>query len=135
MPATLTRLNIAQAGLKDCHGEINKQVFDTNSESVFVHLHMLSVQVCCNKSSLYTFQSFVPERFPVLRSLYMNVPKQGCNGDADIPLATIFSNKQWPTVTDLQLAGYGTRAPDYCRLLLRAMPALKGCSFRNMTDI
>ncbi|KAI8870166.1 hypothetical protein GQ42DRAFT_169309 [Ramicandelaber brevisporus] len=71
MPNILTKLFIAEAITVGCHGGINKLVFGTDPESVFVHLHTLRIQVCCNKSSLYTFQSFVPERFPVLRSLAM----------------------------------------------------------------
>ncbi|KAI8873367.1 hypothetical protein GQ42DRAFT_170311 [Ramicandelaber brevisporus] len=71
MPNILTKLFISEAITVGCHGEINKLVFGTDPESVFAHLHTLRIQVCCNKLSLYTFQSFVSERFPVLRSLAM----------------------------------------------------------------
>ncbi|KAI8873366.1 hypothetical protein GQ42DRAFT_170310 [Ramicandelaber brevisporus] len=105
MPNILTKLFISETITMGCHGEINKLVFGTDPESVFVHLHTLRIQVCCNKSTLYTFQSFAPERFPVLRSLAMYVPKWSCNGDVDAPLAAMFSNKQWSSVTDLTLIG------------------------------
>ncbi|KAI8868750.1 hypothetical protein GQ42DRAFT_179755 [Ramicandelaber brevisporus] len=120
---------------RSCHGEINKLVFGTDPESVFVHLHTLSVQVCCNKSGLYDFQSFVPERFPVLSCLTMSIPWQSCNGDVDTPLMTIFSNKQWPSVTELELVGEYTMIPEAGRLLFKAMRALQSCAFQYMADI
>ncbi|KAI8865370.1 hypothetical protein GQ42DRAFT_181942 [Ramicandelaber brevisporus] len=112
MPVTLTKLIIPQIIPRGCCGKVNKQVFGAGLESVFVHLHTLRIQVCCNKSSLYDFQSFVPERFPVLSYLAMYVPKQSCHGDAEIPLETIFYNKQWPSVTDLELVGNETKMPE-----------------------
>ncbi|KAI8869407.1 hypothetical protein GQ42DRAFT_29292 [Ramicandelaber brevisporus] len=134
MPATLTQLFIYEADPTSCHGEVNKQVFDTVPGSVFVHLHALSVQVCCNNSSLYDFQSFVPERFPVLSCLVLGVPRQSCNEDADTPLVAMFSNKQWPSITDLTLIGYNTKIPGIGRLLFKAMPALQKCTFQNMAE-
>ncbi|KAI8870107.1 hypothetical protein GQ42DRAFT_162976 [Ramicandelaber brevisporus] len=135
MPVTLTSLSIIHATRADCHGEFNKQVFGTDPESVFVHLHMLCVRVCCNDSNLYDFQSFVPERFPVLRLLIMSVPKQSCNGDADTPLRTIFSNKQWPSIADLAFVGNDTVVPEVGRLLFKAMPAVQSWTFQHMTEL
>ncbi|KAI8871023.1 hypothetical protein GQ42DRAFT_162289 [Ramicandelaber brevisporus] len=135
MPVTLTQLFIAQGTPKSCHCEINKQVFDTDPGSVFVHLRTLSVQVCCSNSSFYDFQSFVPERFPVLSCLVLGVPRQSCNGDVGAPLATIFSNKQWPSVTDLEIVGNDTVIPGVGQLLFKAMPALQCCIFRDMAGI
>ncbi|KAI8869406.1 hypothetical protein GQ42DRAFT_156240 [Ramicandelaber brevisporus] len=135
MPVTLTSLSVAEAIPTNCRGEINKQVFGTNSDSVFVHLQTLHVQVCCNNPSLYDFQSFVPERFPVLSHLTVCVLEKCCNGDADSPLATIFFNKQWPSITDLRLIGNETKMPEADRLLLRAMPALQECTFQYMIDV
>ncbi|KAI8871225.1 hypothetical protein GQ42DRAFT_154647 [Ramicandelaber brevisporus] len=111
MPATLTQLFIAQMIPTNCHGEINKQVFGTDPVSIFLHLRALSVQVCCSNSSLYSFQSFVPERFPVLSNFVLGVPKQCCNGDVDNPLEIIFSNKQWPSIADVGLIGDNSKVP------------------------
>ncbi|KAI8873475.1 hypothetical protein GQ42DRAFT_160498 [Ramicandelaber brevisporus] len=135
MPASLTRLILSQGIPRGCCGEINKQVFGIDPDSVFVHLRTLSVQVCCNKSGLYDFQSFVPERFPVLSYLAVIIPAQSCAGDADIRLATMFSNKQWPSITGLELIGDYTVVPKAGRLLLRAMPALQCCAFLNIAGI
>ncbi|KAI8869061.1 hypothetical protein GQ42DRAFT_163690 [Ramicandelaber brevisporus] len=135
MPATLTSLSVAEAIPTNCHGGINKQVFGTDPESVFLHLQMLHVQVCCNDSSLYSFQSFVPERFPVLKSLTMSIPEQSCNGDANTPLVTIFSSKQWPSIADLALFGNDTMVSGIGQLLFKAMPALRSCTFKYVADI
>ncbi|KAI8866598.1 hypothetical protein GQ42DRAFT_71932 [Ramicandelaber brevisporus] len=135
MPIILTQLNIAEGLPKRCYGKVNKQVFNTNPDSVFIHLRSLCIQVCCSNSSLYNFQSFVPERFPFLSYLTMCVPEQCCNGDIDTPLATIFSSKQWPSIMDFELGGNETRMPEAGRLLLRAMPTLWRCTFRNMAEI
>ncbi|KAI8871232.1 hypothetical protein GQ42DRAFT_5924 [Ramicandelaber brevisporus] len=135
MPTTLTRLTIAQVNPRSCHGEINKQVFGTDPQSVFVHLRLLCVQVCCSNSNLYDFQSFVPERFPILSNFVLGVPKQCCNGNEDSPLVTIFSSKQWPSISSLRLIGDDTKVPDIGRLLFEAMPALRSCIFRYMYTI
>ncbi|KAI8867496.1 hypothetical protein GQ42DRAFT_171701 [Ramicandelaber brevisporus] len=78
MPTTLTYLDLAEETSKGCRGEVNKLVFGTDPDSVFVHLRTLYIQVCCSSSGLYDFQSFVPERFPVLSCLAMCVPEQSC---------------------------------------------------------
>ncbi|KAI8871226.1 hypothetical protein GQ42DRAFT_154648 [Ramicandelaber brevisporus] len=135
MPAALTQLFIAQMIPTNCHGEINKQVFGTDPVSIFLHLRALSVQVCCSNSSLYDFQSFVPERFPVLSNFVLGVPEQCCNGDADSPLTTMFSNKQWPSIADVGLIGDNTAVPGIGRLLSKAMPALRSCTFQNIAEV
>ncbi|KAI8873800.1 hypothetical protein GQ42DRAFT_160269, partial [Ramicandelaber brevisporus] len=135
MPATLTILSVARSTPTNCQGEINKQVFGADPKSVFVHLRTLHVQVCCNDSCLYNFQSFVPERFPVLRVLVISVPKESCNGDVDTPFRTIFSNTQWLTITDLVFIGNGIMAPEFGRLLFKAMPAVQSWTFQHMTEL
>ncbi|KAI8873801.1 hypothetical protein GQ42DRAFT_160270 [Ramicandelaber brevisporus] len=134
MPTTLTSLSVARSTPTNCHGEINKQVFGTVPESIFVHLRTLSVRVCCSNSSLYDFQSFVPERFPVLRFLIMSMSKPRCTEDADIPLTTMFSNKQWPSITYLGFVGNGTKVPEVGRLLFKAMPVLQSYLISNIEE-
>ncbi|KAI8868590.1 hypothetical protein GQ42DRAFT_38638 [Ramicandelaber brevisporus] len=135
MPVTLTKLNIAEAISMSCCGAINKQVFGTDPDSVFVHLRVLSVKACCSNSSLYHFQSFVPERFPVLRRLSIRVPRQTCIETIDTPLVTIFSNNQWLSIADFKLVGNSTKAPGIGQLAFKAMPALQKCTFQYMVGI
>ncbi|KAI8866423.1 hypothetical protein GQ42DRAFT_181337 [Ramicandelaber brevisporus] len=133
LPSMLTELNLIQSVPEQCMGEVNRQVFGSNTTSIFIHLKILCVQACCNNPELYDFNTFTPDRFKMLNHLSVAVPKTACDGHEKSPLPTIFS-KKWVNVTDFELRGNETVMP-WGSQIFAALPHLRKCDIVGVRDL
>ncbi|KAI8871789.1 hypothetical protein GQ42DRAFT_89594 [Ramicandelaber brevisporus] len=133
LPQVLVSLDICQVKPDRCHGKLNKQVFGGEEAPVFPHLCKLRLQACCNNPADYDFSTFKPDRFPVLTDISIGCRAASCSEQSQLPLATIFANQPWPSITTLKFFGQSTPVPDL-HLYLKAMPNIQICHLVKMAD-
>ncbi|KAI8867650.1 hypothetical protein GQ42DRAFT_53107 [Ramicandelaber brevisporus] len=133
LSSILTILDISQSLPDRCMGMVNKQIFGSDSTSVFAHLKILSVQACCNNPELYDFKTFTPDRFKKVYRLSVAAPQNACDGHEKSPLPTIFS-KQWVNVTDFELRGNETVIP-WGSQIFKVLPHLRKCAIMGLREL
>ncbi|KAI8867343.1 hypothetical protein GQ42DRAFT_164854 [Ramicandelaber brevisporus] len=129
LPLMLSRLDASEYIASACLNRINKQLFGSPERTIYSNLRVLGIQPCCNRPGLYNFSSFTPDRFPVLRTLCVAIPKQPCDESSSHPLMTIFS-RPWLTVTSFLFYGNEASVPEISGIL-RSMPNLIDAELYN----